>query len=327
MNYLKTFLPYLFGNKIGKSLEVSIPKPIPWETLTFEETLMFHVLGNTINQFVDSLNLMSLSKKDLYQLFNFLVFFKSDKQEFLKLKFKNDYLYFLDAITAKALDHAELQELLDFKNNTLSIFAILKKERNVPGILVIRTADGQFLKNNRGSVWSIPILGMSGRGLSFNHSNGATPCGVYSIDSVMPEANQKYEFGKFRRLIINFIPESHNELELLGLIPQTHHHRSWWRPSVVGRTLGRHLLRIHGTGRINFNPFSSHFPFYPTSGCLATNEANLLGIKKFKDQRHLLNALMEAQGMVPIEENESKIHGLLYVVELDDSLAALHFLT
>lgn len=47
MNYLKTFLPYLFGNKKGKSLDILLPDPIPWTKLNFEETLMFHTLKNS----------------------------------------------------------------------------------------------------------------------------------------------------------------------------------------------------------------------------------------------------------------------------------------
>jgi len=143
----------------------------------------------------------------------------------------------------------------------------------------------------------------------------------------MPEANKAFEFGQFRRLIVNFIPRSSDESSIRKYLPENHQDKSWWKASVVGRELGRDLLRIHGTGRVNLNPFTSYFPFVPTSGCLATNEANLLGFKKFKDQRLLLDTLMSALNLPLIHENESKIHGLLYVIELDDNLGALHFLT
>jgi hypothetical protein len=142
----------------------------------------------------------------------------------------------------------------------------------------------------------------------------------------MPTADQNLIFGDFKRLIVNFIDRGPGEIGILNLLPATHHRLSWWKPSVVARELGRGLLRIHGTGRKNLNPFSSYYPMYPTSGCLATNESSFLGLKKAQDQRLLLDALMNSLNIPANLENESKIHGLLYVVELDDNLAALRFL-
>jgi hypothetical protein len=327
MNYLKTFLPYLFGNKKGKSLEISIPKPIPWETLNFEETLIFHSFGNSLNHYVQSLDLLTLPKKDVYQLFNFLDFLSPSLSGSIKSAYSEEYTSYLVALGARALSINELQELLNFQNDKLTVFAILNKERKVPGLFLVRRADGHFETTICGDIWSIPVLGLSGRGLPFHHTNGCTPTGLFTLDSVMPEANNRHEFGKERRLIVNFIPKSLHESEITNRLPKSHREKSWWRPSVIGRELGRSLLRIHGTGRSNLNPFTLHFPLVPTSGCLATNEANLFSFKKFNDQRLLLDRLMEASNLPKCPENESKIHGLLYVVEFDDNLSALHFKT
>lgn len=325
MNYLKTFLPYLFGNKKGKSLEFSLPATDNWHTLTFEEVLMFHALSNTLNSHVQSLDLLLLSNKDLYHLFNFLSYLDHGLQKTIVSTFHQDYSLYLEATRARAIDKTEMQELLNFKTDQLTVFAILKENRKEPGVLIIRLASGQFMRNKDGGVWSIPILGLSGRGLPFHHSNGQTPTGVFTIDSVMPEANKNFEFGKFRRLIVNFIPPSDQETNLLKYLPKNHHAKNWWKPSLLGRILGRSLLRIHGTGDTNLNPFSSYFPFVPTSGCLATNEARFFGFRPKADQRLLLDALMSALDLQPIPENESKIHGLLYVVDFGDNLTALTF--
>jgi hypothetical protein len=325
-NYLKTFLPFLFGNKKGKPLDKPLPRPIPWTEISFEETLMFHTLQNTINQFCKDLNFSELNRKDMFHLFNFFHFFDSDLKKNIEDFFPAELAFYNQSINASALSAQELQELLDFKNNKLSMFAILKKDRTKPGVLLIRSEDGRFVKNNDDSIWSIPILGLSSRGLPFNHSNGCTPTGLFSIDSVMPMADKNIDFGMFRRLIVNFIKASTDEFEIKQLIPKKHHNLNWWKPSVVGRELGRSLLRIHGTGRRNYNPLAPYYPFIPTSGCLATNESRFF-FKKVQDQRLLLDALMTAQGISASFENESKIHSLLYVVELDDNLAALHFFT
>lgn len=327
MNYLKTFLPYLFGNKKGKSLEISVPSPIPWNSLNFEETLMFHALGNSLNRYVQSLDLSTLPDKDIFQLLNFLSYLNHDLQDLIQSTFKAEYVLFLEALKAKALDAHELQELLDFKTEELTVFALLKKDRGTPGVLVVRAASGRFVMNDQGGIWSIPVLGLSSRGLPFHHSNGCSPAGVFSLDSVMPEANNPYEFGQFKRLIVNFIPKSPGETEIKKYLPAEHHSGAWWKASIVGRELGRSLLRIHGTGRVNRNPFTSYYPFVPTSGCLATNEGRFFGLPKAQDQRLLLDVLMLASNLPPTVENESKIHGLLYVVELGDNLSALRFLS
>ena len=326
-NYLKTFLPYLFGNKKGKSLDTLLPNPIPWAELSFEETLMFHYLQNNINHFVPSLNFQELNKKERFHLFNYFNFFDDNLKKQIQDFFQTDLAFYNQAVNSRALTKQELQELLDFKNNKLSIFAILKKDRTRPGVLLIRSEDGRFFKYKNQSIWSIPVLGLSTWGLPFNHSNGCTPTGVFSIDSVMPRADKNIDFGMFRRLIVNFVKASADETEIMNLLPKKHHHHNWWWPSVVGRELGRSLLRIHGTGRKNFNPLSTFYPFIPTSGCLATNESSYFLKKNTQDQRILLDALMTAQGIPATFENESNIHGLLYVVEFDDNLAALHFLT
>jgi hypothetical protein len=237
--------------------------------------------------------------------------------------FQENWLLFNEAINAHPLTKKELQVLLDTKTDKLTVYALLRKERRERGVIVIKNKNGEFFTRNNGSIWSIPVLGLSRRGLPFQHSNGCTPMGVYTLDSVMPEANKNFEFGLYRRLIVNFIPSSDGEVEILKLLPSSHHKLSWWKQSVVARILGRSLLRIHGTGRVNRNVFSPFYPFVPTSGCLATNESSLFGFKAFHDQRLLLDALMQAQGLAASYENESKIHGLLYVVEFNDNLSAI----
>ena len=169
------------------------------------------------------------------------------------------------------------------------------------------------------------MLGISGRGLPFNHSNGTTPAGVYAINSVMPEANHNYEFGKFRRLIVDFLKSSIHEENIKQFLPRSHHKADWWSQAVVARELGRSLLRIHGTGRVNKNPFSPYFPMIPSSGCLTVTERSLLGLAQTDHQRQFLDTLMEALNLPKTYENESKIHGVLYVIPFDGKYQALEF--
>jgi hypothetical protein len=301
MTYLKTYLPYLFGNKKGQTIQ--LPQEISWGSLSFEETLMFHSLDGSLESHLQTLDFKKLSKQEIYHLFKFSHLFP--------VELKKEFDFFNQAVTAFALSCRDVQEMLNFKNNELTLFAIFPTNRRKLGKLLIRKSNGELVYDDCGNIWSMPILACSGRGLSFEHSNGQTPMGVYSIDGVMPEANKDYEFGKFRRLIVNFTNPD-------NLLPTSQKEKSWWKQGELARELGRSLLRIHGTGRINKNPFSSFYPFVPTSGCIATNE-------KTNAQRSLLDTIMKAQGLVADFENEVKIKAILYVLEFNDSFQKLIF--
>lgn len=323
MNYLKTFLPILFGNKAGKSYK--LPENLNWESLSFEETLMFHTLQGTLEEFIKTLSFSSLTSKEAYHLLSFRHYLPASFVKELRERFSLESKTFDESLQKEVLKAEEVQELLDYRTHQLSLFALFSKDRSRPGRLFIRKADGHFYTKENGDVWSVRVLGTSGRGLPFNHSNGTTPCGVFSVDSVMPEANKQKEFGVFRRLIVNFLKGSPNEENLKQFLPKSHRERIWWKPAIVGRDLGRSLLRIHGTGMINKNPFSPYFPMIPSSGCLTTTERSFLGVIKITDQRLLLDALMDSLKLPQAFENESKIHGLLYVIEFDGTYQALEF--
>ncbi len=323
MNYLKTFLPYIFGNKKGKSYV--LPADLDFDKLNFEEKLMFHTLRNDLETLTDTLVIKDLIPQQIYQLMSFKDHLDSDFLNDLIGHYPVEWNLFTKAKVGCALKRSEVQEILNHKTYKLSLFALFGKDRSIPGRMFIRRADGSFVHKKNGDLWSVRVLGTSGRGLPFNHSNGTTPAGVYTVDSVMPEANHPYEFGKFRRMKVNFLAASPNEENIKQFLPRAQHTNTWWLPSIVGRELGRSLLRIHGTGRVNKNPFSPHFPMVPSSGCLTTTERNFMGLVSINDQRLLLDAIMMALELEPSFENESKIHGLLYVIEFDGTYQALEF--
>jgi hypothetical protein len=323
MNYLKTYLPYLFGNKEGKSYV--FPHDIDWDKLNFEESLMMYSLNDDIDSFINTLDITNLLASQIFHLFSYKK--QLDHYFFTNLTsyYPEEYELFLNAKKDEVLKHDDVQDILNYKNYELSLFAIFREGRHKPGKIFVKDSHNRFIHNPNGSVWSIPILGVSGRGLPFNHSNGTTPCGVFIVDSVMPEANQHAEFGKFRRLIVNFIAQSPGEDKIKQMLPTSHYKKSWWLQSVMARELGRSLLRIHGTGTINKNPFTPYFPMIPSSGCLTTTETHLIGLVQVNHQRNLLDTLMKAQGLPVTYENESKIHGVLYVIDFDGTYQTLEF--
>lgn len=315
MSYLKEYLPYLFGNKVGK--KPLLPEILYFDDMSFEEKLMFATLKGEHNKFFHRLNLFELTELEKYHLLNFYQFFDARIKSEIEAKLSLEREFYRDALSFDLLGQKGSKELLARESGELTVYVALRKNREEIGRLIIKKANGEFYRKKNGKIWSIPVLGLSSRGLSFHHSNGWTPTGIYRINGVMPEANKFEEFGRYRRLILDFIEPSIGEELTKNFLPLKHFDRHWWKQAVLARMLGRSLLRIHGTGLKNNKIFSKYYPFVPTSGCLATNEVSFFG-KKIHDQRKLLDALMDAQGLEINEFNESHIRALLYVYELDD---------
>jgi hypothetical protein len=200
---------------------------------------------------------------------------------------------------------------------SVKIFMFCRNNRLFPCLMVMKNVLGEPVRLADGTLWSNPSLASSSKGLPSYSRNGNTPEGVLTIDSVMPAADSPMSFGKFRRMILNFIPKSKNEVLLKSLLPASSQDADWWRAGVVSRDIGRNLLRIHGTGKINVDKETPYYPFMRTSGCIAQRENTYDGVT-FRDQRNLLDSVMKAMDLAASFENETHIKGILYIVEIDD---------
>jgi hypothetical protein len=206
--------------------------------------------------------------------------------------------------------------------NSVKVFMFCRTNRLYPCLMVMRDIHGRAVRNDDGSLWTHKSLASSARGLPSYTRNGNTPAGVWTIDSVMPYADQQISFGKFRRMIINFIPKSQDERLIKSLIPQSSHTEGWWHQTLTARDIGRNLFRIHGTGKKNMDPTTPYYPFMRTSGCIAQRENTYEGTT-YKDQRVLLDTIMSAMDLIPEFSNEVKVKGILYVMEVDDQNRAV----
>jgi hypothetical protein len=200
---------------------------------------------------------------------------------------------------------------------SVKLFLFCRANRLYPCLMIMKNVHGELVREEKGDLWFHRALASSKKGLPSYSKNGNTPAGVFTIDSVMPSADQQVSFGKFRRMILNFIPKSRKEVLFKSLLPDSSQDRDWWKSAVVARDIGRNLFRIHGTGKINEDAETPYYPFVRTSGCVAQRENTYDGVE-FKDQRALLDTIMKAMDLEPIYENELKIKGILYVHEIDD---------
>jgi hypothetical protein len=203
----------------------------------------------------------------------------------------------------------------------VKIFMFCHNNRLYPCLMVMKDSTGKEYRNADGTLWTHGALASAVTGLPSYQRNGNTPAGIFTIDSVMPAADQQLSYGKFRRMILNFVPKSKEEVLLKSLLPKSSWDHDWWQPTTVARDIGRNMFRIHGSGRINNDPNTPYFPFNRTHGCISQRENTYDGVT-YKDQRNLLDDIMRAMGFQPKYENEPKIKGLLYVIELDDTNGA-----
>jgi hypothetical protein len=204
------------------------------------------------------------------------------------------------------------------------MFLFCRRLRKYPCMMIMKDRNNEPVLNEKGDLWRQPFLAYSKRGLPSYVKNGHTPAGVHRMDSVMPEANRQKVYGKYRRMILDFVPPTEDEKELKKTLPMSSHDLDWWRASVVARDVKRDLLRIHGTGLKSRKRSSTYFPFVPTSGCVASRERKYNGVR-YRDQRHVLDQVMKSLGLEPTFSNEPHVKGLLYVIDLDDKNEAMSY--
>lgn len=216
---------------------------------------------------------------------------------------------------------SDLPDARSFRNGRFYkkpvVYQFCRTHRNYPCLQLIKDGDGRWVRNRNGSLWSQGKLSLSRLGREYNQFNGETPAGIYTLDGVMPEANKQHIYGRYRRLIMTFIPESNSETIMKSLLPPSSYSENWWKEAMIARDMGRSALRIHGTLRRNDDKSTSYYPYYPTFGCVASLETEYDGVD-YIDQRHLLDQLMHQQGLQPIYKNETLIRARFYVIEIND---------
>lgn len=214
-----------------------------------------------------------------------------------------------------------LEDVLDGAyTGGVKIFMFCRTNRLYPCLMVMKDRFNEAVRESNGELWVHKALASAKTGYPSYQTNGNTPAGIMTIDSVMPVADQQISFGKFRRMILDFIPRTSSESLLLSLLPETSHKEDWWKPGTVARDVGRSLFRIHGTLKRNTDESSPFWPFMQTSGCIAQRE-NTYGDVTFQDQRDLLDMIMLSMGLNPEYSNETKVKGLLYITEIDSENA------
>jgi hypothetical protein len=203
------------------------------------------------------------------------------------------------------------------------VYSIQRSNRDYPGLVIIRKADGHFLKNPDSSYFGVPELARSITNLPYYLHDGNTPQGIYliagfghsqshflgptlDIQMRMPYEAHPSEFLKddsitdttwnidqYKRLLP---PDWSGDFNIYG--------------SFYAGLVGRREIIAHGT-TIDPNYYRGRvwYPQTPSLGCLCASELwDDQGKRTYSDQEKIAEGLLTAGGA----------DGYVVVVELDD---------
>ncbi len=209
------------------------------------------------------------------------------------------------------------------------LISFQRKNRNYPGIAVVRDRNSNFIKNDNGELFSVSQLARSLSNLPFYLTNGNTPQGIFRMNgfdvsksmAIGPTSNiqlmMPYETSPRYFLNNPAIEDSVWTEELYKkLIPE---HLKEYMPlyeTFYASKAGRTEIIAHGT-TVNPEYYKGqpYYPQTPTEGCLCTKEIwNAVDGKRLEsDQQKLVNALKMAGGA----------DGYCIVIEIDDQHKAV----
>ena len=204
------------------------------------------------------------------------------------------------------------------------LFSFQRKNRNYPGIVMVRNAEGNFIKDSTGLYFSVPQLARSISNLPGYLSNGNTPEGIFRMKGydvsgngfIGPTVNVQLTMP-FEKSPAHFYADSTitdtlwNINYYRNLLPKDVKDYYPIYQSYYAGKAGRTEIIIHGT---TINPAyyntQPYYPLTPTMGCLTSKEIwnEQTGQRTESDQQKLINALITAGGS----------QGYAIVINLDD---------
>jgi hypothetical protein len=218
-----------------------------------------------------------------------------------------------------------------FFKHAVVVYSFQSKNRNYPGIVIIRDSLGNFLKDITGLFVAIPQLARSITNLPFYCSNGNTPQGIFrmkgaavskinfigptpNIQLTMPcETSVQHFFNDSSITDSSWQLEKYNQL-----LPKSLHKYSCLQQTYFASLIGRTEIIAHGT---TINPIYYHkqpyYPLTPTQGCLCCKEIwnEEDGTVLQSDQQKLYNAILQAGGT----------NGYLIVIDITDENRAINY--
>lgn len=215
----------------------------------------------------------------------------------------------------------------NFQKGKTIIYSFHRKNRQYPGISIIKKPNGKFVTNDDGSLFSIPQLAISYSNLPGYIPNGNTPEGIFSI--VGWYISPTKTIGPTPNILVRSPFEVQTEIfyhgknksskwnygEYKNLLPNSWKNYKPIYQSYYAGKIGRKLIIMHGsTDELEFYKDLPYYPLTPTRGCLSAKEIwSGTGKCIESDQVKLINAFRSTK----------QKQGFLVVIEIDDKQKAI----
>ena len=239
-----------------------------------------------------------------------------------------DQLKGLKSPETASLKPVSLKELLSphFLPGNIIMYSFQRKNRNFPGLVIVRNANGLFVTDSTGTIFNVPQLARSITNLPEYIRNGNTPQGIFRMNGfdvssnnfIGPSANIQLKLP-FEVTPQKFLKDS----SFTDTVWKIDHYKKLlpkdlqdYLPlynSYYAGEAGRTEIIAHGTTvDPEYYKGTSYYPHTPSQGCLSTLE--IWDGKLIKsDQQKLVGALLKAGGA----------NGYCVVLELDDNQHAV----
>lgn len=212
----------------------------------------------------------------------------------------------------------------DFLPKNVLAISFQRKNRNYPGLVIVRDTAGNFIKNIDGSTFCVSQLARSIGNTPFYLTNGNTPQGLFRMygfdvskaDYIGPTENIQLTMP-FETSIQHFLKDSTIKDSTWDinfykkLFPAIISDTKCLYESYFAGEAGRTEIIAHGT-TVNPEYYRGKifYPLTPTQGCLCTKEiwSNIDGKRLESDQQELVDAIKKAGGA----------DGYFLVINIDD---------
>ena len=198
-----------------------------------------------------------------------------------------------------------------FSQNFLSgkniVYSFQRKNRDYPGLVLIRDSNGNLVKDSMGGIFNVPQLARSITNLPGYLTNGNTPQGIFSMQGndvsrsifIGPTVNiqmgMPYEISTQKYFYNTSLDSEWTLIKYKNLLPAALQNYEPLYQSYYAGKAGRTDIIIHGsTLNPNYYSGTTYFPLTPTMGCLTSKEVwdENTGKRTFSDQQKIINAFI-----------------------------------
>lgn len=215
----------------------------------------------------------------------------------------------------------------NYLRGQILVFSFQRKDRNYPGLALVRNADGNFIKNADSTFFAVGQLARSASNMPGYITNGNTPQGFFKMNGfdtsnsffIGPTTNIQLSMPhEYHPFVVNkkLIDTTWSLQQYKELLPSNFKNYHPIYGTFYAGKAGRTEIIAHGTTiDTSFYTNQLYAPYTPSAGCLCTKEiwSNKTGYIQTSDQLLLTQAIQKAGGP----------YGYLIVIELDDKKEAV----